>query len=419
MASRGSDRVLQIHLSERFGDLLALEGVPVRWTVRTPRRVVSGVTPLAKLPPADEVIVVLPVGRVGFVRAQLPAGPPTKLAKLAPFAIEDLIASSPEDIHTAVLDDVRDGVRLVAVLDREWLTSAVRVLEEAGFAPDRTIVESALVDGEPGIWTVIWSGQGGFAVPDGIEAVMLDSSVDGRPPLALKLAADERRVQGAAPRAVRVLLADKDDSIDVAKWSESLHVPVTVDGRWEPEKVDARTAACPDLLSGAYGGMWTNNEWLARLKPAAILACAVVGLHALLTVGDWARLAFEAHSLRNGMEIAFRKSFPDAKSVVDPALQMRRNFADLRRAAGEADASDLVPMLAKLAPALAAIGAKPQSLRFDRGEIELDLALGAGEPRGREELVNRLRVPGLSVRVERVATGAAGPLATVRVAPEA
>jgi general secretion pathway protein L len=119
------------------------------------------------------------------------------------------------------------------------------------------------------------------------------------------------------------------------------------------------------------------------------------------------------------MESAFRKAFPDAKSVVDPALQMQRNFADLRRAAGEADASDLVPMLAKLAPALAAIGAKPQSLRFDRGELELDLALGAGEPRGREDLANRLRVPGLSVRVERVAAGPAGPLATVRVAPEA
>ncbi|HSD54641.1 MAG TPA: type II secretion system protein GspL [Burkholderiales bacterium] len=419
MARRGSDRVLQIHLSERFGDLLALEGVPVRWTVRTPRRVVSGVGSLAKLAPAGEVIVVLPVGRVGFVRAQLPAGPPAKLAKLAPFAIEDLIVSAPEDIHAAVLDDVHDGARLLAVLDREWLTSAVRVLEEAGFAPDRAIVESALVDGEPGIWTVIWSGRGGFAVPGGIEAIMLDRSVDGRPPLALNLAANERRARGAGPRAVRVLLADEDDSVDVAKWSEALHVPVTVDGRWEPEKIDARTVACPDLLPGAFGGTWTSSEWLSRLKPAAILAGVIVGLNVLLTVGDWARLAYEAHGLRSGMESAFRKAFPDAKSVVDPALQMRRNFADLRRAAGEADASDLVPMLAKLAPALAAIGAKPQSLRFDRGEIELDLALGTGEPRGREELVNRLRVPGLSVRVERVAAGAAGPLATVRVAPEA
>jgi general secretion pathway protein L len=419
MARRGSERVLQIHLSERFGDLLAPEGAPVRWTVRTPRRVVSGVAPIAKLPPAEEVIVVLPVGRVGFVRAQLPAGPPAKLAKLAPFAIEDLIVSAPEDVHAVVLDEARDGTRLIAVLDREWLTSAVRLLEDADIAPDRAIVESALVGGEPGTWTVIWSERGGFAVVDGIEAIMLDRSVDGRPPLALKLAVDERGARGAGPRAVRVLLADEDDSVDLAKWSESLHVPVTVDGRWESEKIDARTAACPDLLPSAYRGAWTSSEWLTRLKPAAILVGAILALNVLMTVGDWARLAYEARDLRAGMESAFRKAFPDAKSVVDPALQMRRNFADLRRAAGEADASDLVPMLAKLAPALAAIGARPQSVRFDRGELEMDLALGAGEPRGREELANRLRIPGLNVRVERVAAGAAGPLATVRVAPEA
>jgi hypothetical protein len=30
MARRESERVLQIHLSERFGDLLAPEGAPVR-----------------------------------------------------------------------------------------------------------------------------------------------------------------------------------------------------------------------------------------------------------------------------------------------------------------------------------------------------------------------------------------------------
>jgi type II secretion system protein L len=163
MARRGSERVLQIHLSERFGDLLAPEGAPVRWTVRTPRRVVSGVAPIAKLPPAEEVIVVLPVGRVGFVRAQLPAGPPAKLAKLAPFAIEDLIVSAPEDVHAVVLDEARDGTRLIAVLDREWLTSAVRLLEDADIAPDRAIVESALVGGEPGTWTVIWSERGDHA----------------------------------------------------------------------------------------------------------------------------------------------------------------------------------------------------------------------------------------------------------------
>ena len=174
---------------------------------------------------------------------------------------------------------------------------------------------------------------------DGIEAIVLDRSNDDRPPLALKLATDERRVRDAGPRAVRVLLADEGESVDVAKWSESLHVPVTLGGQWEPEKIDARTIDCPDLLPGGHDGAWKSSEWLTRLKPAAVLAGAILALNAVLTVGDWARLAYEAHALRSGMESAFRKAFPDAKTVVDPALQMRRNFADLRRAAGEPDAS--------------------------------------------------------------------------------
>jgi general secretion pathway protein L len=417
--ARGADRVLQIHLPERWGDPLALEEPLVRWALRTPRRARAGVTRLAEVPRADEILVVLPVSRVGFARAQLPAGPAAKLAKLAPFAVEDAIVSAPEEVHAVVLDETRDAERLIAILDREWLTSAISLLEASGFVPSRAIVESALVGNDPGVWTVIWSGNGGFVAFGGIEAVTLDASTDGRPPLALKLAADERRLRGAGPRTVRVLLAGGVEAPDVAKWSESLHVPVAADGRWEPEEIDARTAEGPNMLPGAHGGAWTSSEWLARLKPAAVLAGFVLAVHLLLTLGDWARLAYEAHGLRRDMESAFRKSFPDAKSVVDPALQMRRNSADLRRAAGEPDATDFMPMLAKLAPALAALGAKPQSLRFDRGELELDLALVSADTRARQELASRLRVPGLRVRLERVTTGSGVPLATVRVAPEA
>jgi type II secretory pathway component PulL len=92
---------------------------------------------------------------------------------------------------------------------------------------------------------------------------------------------------------------------------------------------------------------------------------------------------------------------------------MRRNVADLRRAAGEADAADLVPVLARLAPALAAAGLRPESLRYERGELALELRVAPDDTR--ERVASRLQVPGLRVQVERVAAGASGPVATVRV----
>jgi general secretion pathway protein L len=411
MANRSGTSYAQIHLSEHWPEGGGLDEPPVRWALRAGSRVEDGVGRLRTVPPADEVTVVVPCSRLTFVRALLPRGPASKLAKLAPFAIEDAIAPSPDDVRTAVLDDLGDGERLIVVLDRHWFERALEALGADGATPDRVIIESALAV-ERGAWTVVWNGQGGFAALGSPEAIALDASIDGRPPLALKLAADERRGRADAPERVRVLLAAGAALPDLARWSASLHLPVVDGGRWQPELVDARRIATADLLAGAGASGWRTGEWLPRMKPVAIAAAVVFGVHAALTTGDWMRLRWEAGSLTSAMDAQFRKAFPDAKSVVDPALQMSRNVAGLRRAAGEPDPSDVLPLLARVAPALGAAGLKPQSVKYERGQVELELAVPAGQTR--EALAARLRVPGVIVRVERVA----GPAATVRLSAE-
>src|SRR5262249_20760470 len=235
----------------------------------------------------------------------------------------------------------------------------------------------------------------------------------GRAPLALRRAGAGRRRGSGALRAVQVRVAGTAEPPDIGRWSESLHVPVALAGKWLPEEIDARGIEFPDLLPDAGSGSWHDDEWVRRLKPAAIFAAAILLVHGALTIGDWARLAYEARSLRANMETAFRGAFPEAKVVVDPALQMRRNVADLRRAAGEPDAADMIPLLARIAPALAAAGARPQSLRYENGELQLELAVASGETR--ERLASRLQVPGVRVRVERVTAGGGEPGARVRV----
>jgi general secretion pathway protein L len=417
MGKRAPTSFLQIHLPEGWSDPSDAVELPVRWSLQDGPHFDDGVSRLDDVPHADEVLAVLPVARVLFTSANLPRGPDSKLARVVPFAIEESIARSPEDVHAVVLDETRaNGERLVAVLDRKWLANVVAVLESNGLSPTKAIVESALVPHEPGVWTVVWTGTGGFATLGSIEAIGLDAASDARPPLALKLMADERRARGAGPREVRVLVAGAAAPPDPARWSESLHAPVTLAGRWLPEEIDARLAPCPNLLPGASAKVWSGSEWGTRLRPALILAAGILAVHVFLTAVDWWRLWHEARTLRGDMEAAFRRAFPEAKSVVDPALQMNRNLANLRRAAGQADAADLVPMLAKMAPVLAAAGAKLQALKYEQGAVELELAVPAEATR--ESLGGRLKAPGLAVRVERVNTAGAGSVATVRIAPE-
>jgi hypothetical protein len=65
---------------------------------------------------------------------------------------------------------------------------------------------------------------------------------------------------------------------------------------------------------------------------------------------------------------------------------------------------------------LATFSGSPQSLKFERGEMELQLPVSPEETR--ERLASRMRIPGLRVRIEGIPTGGAVPLATIRVAPD-
>ena len=288
-----------------------------------------------------------------------------------------------------------------------------------GSQPDRAIVESALAAGSPGTWTVVWTGGGGFAALGGIEAIALDASLDGRPPLALKLAADERRRRGDAPRRVRVLLADGADAPDTGRWSESLHVPV--DGRRQvgaggDRRRGGRVPESPPRRGRRHVDAAPDRA--ARFRPAAILAVGILAVHGVLTVADWSRLAYEARGLRGDMEAAFRKAFPEAKAVVDPALQMRRNVADLRRAAGEPDADRLradareARAGARGGGAAAAVAATTSAARSS------SICRSAPDEHARTSSRAGCGCPacGCASSASRPARG--GPVATVRVAPE-
>jgi general secretion pathway protein L len=99
------------------------------------------------------------------------------------------------------------------------------------------------------------------------------------------------------------------------------------------------------------------------------LAAAIVAVQFGATALDWARLERERSSLEAERESLFRAAFPEAKTIVDPALQMRRNLADLQRTRGRASASDFLA----LASAAAKSDAAPaRRLTYSAGRLEID-----------------------------------------------
>jgi len=150
------------------------------------------------------------------------------------------------------------------------------------------------------------------------------------------------------------------------------------------------------------------------LKTAAIAAGVLLAAHAVLTVVDWARVSFEANAINTRMESEFRRLFPETTAVVDAPLQLQRRLADLRRNAGVGDSSDLIPLLGAISPPLGELGAQAERIRYERGELEIEVLIPGVE--ARPALEKRLTIPGYRVRIEKLARESGGQVAVLRVA---
>jgi hypothetical protein len=290
----------------------------------------------------------------------------------------------------------------------------LETLREEDLAPGRVIVESAFA-AAAGEWTVVWSERGGFLCLDGPETVALDATADASPPVTLRLALHEARKAGRLPAGIRVYTTSAVAAPDAGAWSQSLRIAVTAHGRWAPEAQDARRIDTADFLAAAYARKKHEGSTVRRFAPALAVGAIVLAVHAGLTVFDWARLATEERSLRSAMEAQFRATFPGAQ-VVDPALQMQRNLADLRRAAGVPDAGDALPLLAAVAAPLASTGQRVQALRYEAGRLDIELPAAAATGPAAVQALVQARAPELRVAAE---SDPRRGVTTLRVSPGA
>ena len=95
------------------------------------------------------------------------------------------------------------------------------------------------------------------------------------------------------------------------------------------------------------------------------------------------------------MNKTFKSAFPEATVVVDAPLQMQRNLAELRRASGQSQPNDFLPLLAKLMPSInTATGIEAMS--YDQGTLKVD-ALFRDEASVTELRSQIASMPGASV----------------------
>ena len=323
-----------------------------------------------RVPRSEEVELVLPASRVLFARLRLPRVNAATIRELLPYAVEDRLVADPAHIHAVAGRTDAGGETVVAVVDRDWFQDVLDTATRAALRVREAWCETALLDSTRGEWHLVWGGDRGLVVDDDGVGVAFDRTGNDVP-LALRIALDESAARGRRPERI-IVHPGKDGALpDLARWQHDIGVGFAQGATWEALRNGARSGRAIDLLHGEFS---RRDALVARAKlPRAALAlvATIALLHLAFLAIDTARLDAERRSLDAKAEAIFRATFPEARVVVDPQLQMARNLSELRRTRGLAANDDF---LAQLTQAARASRTPAASVDYANGRLQVKAA---------------------------------------------
>ncbi len=368
---------------------------------------------LSELPEAaraGNVLAWTPGAETLLTRVTLPTRARAKILQALPYALEDQLLGEPETLYFTYRS-LPDGSLAVAVtaLDRfqGWLTAFKAAgLHLVGLCP--VTLKPPL---EEGCWSIgfdaeevyVRSGElAGFACPVSLAV----------PPAVLKAALREAGEQGRAPR--ELLACNPPPQFAPAAWAEALGLPVSVRAS---EPWPAAGPAPFNLLQREFAPSGELRQSLHAMRPAAVMLGAWLIAMVALNLWQWWSLAGNQRAARAEMTELFQKSFPEAKTVVDPVLQMERNLAILQANSGMVAPSDMLSLLDKVAPLLQGNPqTKLRGLQYGDGALTLDLNFPDFQMM--ETMKNAMAGRGLQVEVLSANSRGTGVDTRLRLRPE-
>jgi len=354
-------------------------------------------------PAAQRREAVLAAACVRIVGLHLPPLTPDRVSAAAAFALEDQLAGPADEQHIAVSSQRAGGTVEAIVANRSLVA---RLADEF----DRILAEPALAPLPPPHrwrWYASEAGGGFVRKPDG--ASFATGALDCVP-AELALALDHAARAGNGPAGVEMAFApDASLRADFARHAGTSFA-TTPPWRWETSG-SAAFAAATDVRQGEFARAAPSTargstRWFRR---AAIVATLAVGLHVTATIGEWISLRVDAWRVRSALGDVARDA--GVTGSEDPAAAIARRYAEARHRAGLAAPADALPLLARAAPALAALPTGTlKSAIYAEGRWTFDLS--TLDPGAAERLERQLTGAGLSTLAANIPSGA-----RLRVAP--
>jgi general secretion pathway protein L len=327
---------------------------------------------------AHRLLLLVPGTEVTLAAPELPARGGAKLARLAPFALEEQLASEIDAMHFALGRQGTDRRVAIAAIERERLADWLAALEAAGLTPAAVYPDSLVVPDNPAHVVVVLEGNRVIVRRPGTLPLALEAD-----PLeaALAVAGLPTNASDGPDAAAHVLVYA--DSIDWPRYEPAigalrdrvatLKVQVLAEGLLPLLAAGAAAGPPLSLLQGeflprqALAGQWE------RWRLAVSLAAVFLALHVATLGVDWWRVRRDETKVDAELQAAATEALPNVQNLA--RLPNLKSAVESRVHSTRAALSEgLLGTLGALAASVsAAPGTQVQSLSYRNGTTDLTL----------------------------------------------
>lgn len=282
--------------------------------------------------------------------------------------LEEQLLDEPAALHFAIEPGARAAAPAwVAVMDRDWLVTALAQLEAHGLSVGRIVPELSPTPrshSQVQIHALAREGDAahGQLIVSSAQGVQVLPLVPDALPLLPPLSDDTLCYAEPAVAAHAESLLERPVLLQPTpqRWIDTAHTG------WDLAQFDlaqTRGRRTGRQLARGWDQVWSAPAWRpVRWGLLALVLLQVVGLQA------WAWQERAALRRQQDSQAALlRQTLAQVRTVADAPAQMERGVQQLRRGTGEVTAGDLEPLLSSLA--LAAPGAQVTHIDFRDGDL--------------------------------------------------
>ncbi|MDM8547590.1 type II secretion system protein GspL [Candidatus Venteria ishoeyi] len=358
---------------------------------------------LEKLPPfRGSLVVLLPTTEILLSSVKLPIKQTQRIRQAVPYALEENLADDVENLHFALGQRDKAGNQAVAVISHHFMQSILQRLKNASLQVHSLLPDVLAVPYPSNGWGILYLGglalvrtgaHSGFAIeqaqlPEWCQLALNDKSLTK--PETIDLYSHDsgtELLQGLATQGIEIHLQQQEQGA-IALLAETLKKP-------------PKAASLPlNLIQTPY----QQRDLLQALwKPWRLTAGLLV-----LWLALWLGLAWQENqqlqqqkiSLKQQINALYRETFPKARKIVNPKVQMERALNQLKQQnrKGKQDEGLLQLLLSSHIALLQTPKFYLKKLDYQKNTLHLDFELASLQDL--ESLKQKLKNAGLQVSTQ-------------------